>query len=84
MALVRRSEAANGENHLEVLDEAGVAVPIVGDFLGHLAARGCSPNTVLAYGYDLGHLLRFLGAARGSFYVPAPGRLACNFEQIVW
>ena len=23
-------------------------------------------------------------AARGSFYVPAPGGLACSFEQIVW
>jgi hypothetical protein len=23
-------------------------------------------------------------ATRGSFYVPAPGGLACNFEQIVW
>jgi integrase/recombinase XerD len=33
------------------------------DFLAHLAARGCSPNTVLAYGSDLGHLWRFLAAA---------------------
>ena len=39
-------------------------MPVAGDFLAHLAARGCSPNTVLAYGHDLGHLQRFLEAAR--------------------
>src|SRR5256885_13264339 len=64
MALMRRSETADRRRPVEVLDEAGVVVPVAGDFLAHLAARGCSPNTVLAYGYDLGHLWRFLDAAR--------------------
>ena len=64
MAGVRRSEVtAGGHRLVEVLDAAGLVVPAVGDFLAHLTARGCSPNTVLAYGCDLGHLWRFLGAA---------------------
>ena len=64
MAVVRRSEVAgSGQRPVEVLDDAGVAVPVAGDFLAHLSARGCSPNTVLAYGSDLGHLWRFLDAA---------------------
>jgi len=64
MAVVRQSEVArNGHRRVEVLDTAGVSVPVAGDFLAHLSARGCSPNTVLAYGSDLGHLWRFLDAA---------------------
>lgn len=64
MTVVRRSEVAGGGHRpVEVLDAAGTPVPVAGDFLAHLAARGCSPNTVLAYGSDLGHLWRFLGAA---------------------
>ncbi len=64
MAVMRRSEVAgDGHRCVEVLDAAGVPVPVAGDFLTHLSARGCSPNTVLAYGSDLGHLWRFLGAA---------------------
>jgi len=74
MALVRRSEAADGGSPVEVLDESGAAVPIAGDFLAHLAARGCSPNTVLAYGHDLGHLWRFLGAARLGWEELTPAR----------
>lgn len=65
MVVVRRSEVAGGgRGPIEVLDDAGAAVPVAGDFLTHLTARGCSPNTVLAYSSDLGHLWRFLGAAR--------------------
>lgn len=75
MAVLRRSEAACiGRRPVEVLDEAGVAVPVAGDFLAHLAARGCSPNTVLAYGHDLGHLWRFLGAARLGWEALTPER----------
>jgi integrase/recombinase XerD len=74
MALARRSEAADGRRSVEVLDGAGVAVLVAGDFLAHLAARGCSPNTILAYGRDLGHLWRFLGAARLGWEELTPER----------
>ena len=75
MAVVRRSEVAGSRHRLvEVLDDAGVAVPVAGDFLAYLAARGCSPNTVLAYGSDLGHLWRFLGAAGLAWDALTPER----------
>src|SRR5215207_11005009 len=64
MVGVRRSEAAGSRRTIEVVDGSGTPVPVAARFLAHLAARGCSPNTVLAYGYDLGHLWRFLDAAR--------------------
>ena len=45
---------------VEVLDDDGAAVEVIGRFLRYLAARGCSPNTVVSYAYDLLHLWRFL------------------------
>ena len=63
MAGVKRSEVAGGRHRrVEVLDTVGAPVLVASDFLAHLSARGCSPNTVLAYGSDLGHLWRYLGA----------------------
>jgi len=74
MTLVRRPGIAGSGHPIEVLDQAGATVPVAGDFLAHIAARGCSPNTVLAYGYDLGHLWRFLDAARLSWEELTPDR----------
>lgn len=48
----------------ELLDEDDQPVAVVGSFLEHLALRGCSPNTVSAYAYDLLHFFRFLGTQR--------------------
>lgn len=45
---------------IELVDQAGQAVTVVSAFLRHLVARGCSPNTVTAYAYDLLHFWRFL------------------------
>jgi site-specific recombinase XerD len=44
-----------------LLDDQGHAIPEVAGFLRHLGARGCSPNTLSAYTYDLAHFYRFLG-----------------------
>jgi len=74
MTLVRRSEVAGSKRPVEVLDGSGIAVPVAGDFLAHLAARGCSPNTVLAYGSDLGHLWHFLDAAKLGWEELTPKR----------
>jgi len=75
MAMVRQSAVA-GDGHcpVNVFDATGAAVPVAGDFLAHLAVRGCSPNTVLAYGHDLGHLWRFLAAARLGWDALTPER----------
>jgi integrase len=50
----------NGQLQVELLDESGEPVAIVSAFLRHLAARDCSPNTLIAYAHDLQHLWRFL------------------------
>ncbi len=45
---------------IELLDNQDQPIPIVSGFLHHLQARGYSPNTLLAYAYDLAYFLRFL------------------------
>lgn len=64
MAMDKLPDTAGGHRKSQVLDGSGAPVPVVARFLSYLAARGCSPNTVVAYGYDLGHLWRFLDQAR--------------------
>lgn len=71
---VRRG-AGQGEGDLgvELVDDVGEPVVVVSSFLRHLAARGCSPNTIEAYAYDLGHFWRFLGARGLSWEEFRPG-----------
>ena len=64
MAMDKLPDISGAHCKSQVLDGSGAPVPVVARFLSHLAARGCSPNTVTAYGYDLGHLWRFLDQAR--------------------
>src|SRR5216683_4094658 len=45
---------------IELLNTEGQPVAAVSQFLKYIAARGSSPNTVLAYAYDLAHLWTFL------------------------
>jgi integrase len=44
----------------EVLDEHDQPIAAVAGFMRHLRARGCSPNTLSAYAFDLLHFMRFL------------------------
>ena len=53
----------DGEIYVELLGDDGTPIPTVSPFLRHLRARGCSPNTLLAYAHDLQRLFRFLGSA---------------------
>jgi len=43
-----------------LVDDDGQPIPVVSQFLRYLDARGCSPNTLSAYAYDLLHFTRFL------------------------
>jgi hypothetical protein len=58
---VRSTDAVGGVS-VELVDESGAPVAVVSAFLRHLGARGCSPNTVAAYAYDLRHLWCFFSA----------------------
>lgn len=55
-----RSVPLGGRRSVELLDDAGEPVAVVNAYLRHLAARDCSPNTLIAYAHDLQHLWRFL------------------------
>jgi integrase len=43
-----------------LLDDSDQPIPVVSGFMRHLAARGCSPNTLSAYAFDLLHFMQFL------------------------
>jgi integrase/recombinase XerD len=61
MASVRRCRGTN-DVPAQLVDAAGTPIPIATDFLAYVSLRGCSPNTVLAYAYDLAHLWRFFAS----------------------
>ncbi len=53
----------NAEYDFTLLDDEGLAIPLVSNFLSYLRARSCSPNTLCAYAHDLQHFYRFLKGA---------------------
>ncbi len=56
-----RVEIARGDRRdVQLLDDDGSPIPVVAGYLRYLGARGCSPNTLRGYAYDLLHLWRFL------------------------
>jgi integrase len=56
---VRKQRLDSGKVLVELLDGAGEPVEVVSGFLRSLAARDYSPNTLVAYAHDLGHLWDF-------------------------
>ncbi|MGF6970816.1 hypothetical protein OKW43_007911 [Paraburkholderia sp. WC7.3g] len=57
---VRNALLPSGQRIVELMNDAGEPVAAVNTYLRHLAARNCSPNTLVAYAHDLQHLWRFL------------------------
>ena len=55
MSDIQRARAARGDNRF--------SIAVLPQFLAHLDARGCSPNTVRAYSFDLRHFEEFLRRA---------------------
>lgn len=60
--------------HFRLIDDEGLEVTAVSDFLRHLRARGSSPNTLSAYAYDLLHFFRFLAGAGITYREFSPRR----------
>lgn len=58
MMRVSVNRAAGGVG-VELLEDDGAPVEAVSGFLRYLVSRGCSPNTVTSYAYELLHLWRF-------------------------
>jgi integrase len=60
---VRRIQLENEHDFtFELLDDDDQPIPVVSGFMRQLRARGCSPNTLSAYAYDLLHFMSFLKA----------------------
>ena len=58
---VQRIQLSNANDVSYVLlDEHDQPIEVVSGFMHHLRARGCSPNTLSAYAYDLLHFMQFL------------------------
>ena len=55
MASVKRY-GGTGDFRAALVDGSGAAIPVASEFLAYVSLRGCSPNTVLAYAYDLAAL----------------------------
>jgi len=56
---VRQQRLDGGALRVELLGDDGEPIEVVAGFLRFLAARDCSPNTLIAYAYDLRHLWWF-------------------------
>jgi len=61
MRIVRIATDQGEGFHL--VDDAGEPLPVVPSFVRGLQARGCSPNTIFAYLYDLRRFYQFLDTA---------------------
>src|SRR5438876_4107396 len=72
MRVHRVQESSAHEATVELLDDNGQPIPAVASFLRHLRARGCSPNTLSAYAYDLLHFMTFLKEQQLTFLTFAP------------
>src|SRR5260370_15652146 len=62
----------DNDETFELLDDDGQAIPGIAGFLQYLRARGCSPNTLSAYAYDLLHFMTFLKEQQLTYLDFAP------------
>lgn len=81
MVTIVRHRGGYASREIDLVDSRGHSIAEVGEFLRFLSARGCSPNTLRAYAYDLAHLWRFLEANDLEWHGFAP-RHAVDF--ILW
>ncbi len=79
---VRWQHDDEGSRQVELLDEDGEPIEVVSGFMRFLAARDCSPNTLLSYAYDLRHLWRFLDRAGLSWEEFAPRHSIALLEYL--
>src|SRR5256885_3635758 len=70
------------DDTFELLDDDGQPIPAVASFLRHLRARGCSPNTLAAYIYDLLHFMTFLKEQQLAYLEFTPAHALTFLEYL--
>ncbi len=75
MRVVRTKLSAGPAREVRLVDDDGGPIEVVCSFLAHLEARGCSPNTCLAYANDLLRFWRFLSEEALSWETFGPCRV---------
>jgi site-specific recombinase XerD len=66
----------------ELLDEHDQPNSAISGFMRYLRARGCSPNTLSAYAYDLLHFMRFLEKQHLSYQEFTPPHALLFLEYL--
>ena len=80
---VRRIQLDNEHDiSFELLDDDDQSIPVVSGFMRHLRARGCSPNTLSAYAYDLLHFMSFLQERRLTYLEFRPPHALLFLEYV--
>jgi site-specific recombinase XerD len=66
----------------ELLDEHDQPILAISGFMRYLRARGCSPNTLSAYAFDLLHFMRFLEKHHLTYQEFAPPHALLFLEYL--
>src|SRR6266436_3675226 len=66
----------------ELLDKHNQPIPAISGFMRYLRARGCSPNTLSAYVFDLLHFMRFLEKQHLTYQEFAPPHALLFLEYL--
>ncbi len=67
MHVYRIQQSPEHDIFFELLDDNDQPIPVVSGFMRHLRTRGCSPNTLSAYCFDLLHFMTFLKKERLNY-----------------
>lgn len=81
---VHRIQAGDTKTDIsfELLDDADQPISVISDFMRHLSARQCSPNTLSAYAYDLLHFMDFLSQNKLTYQDFTPPRALSFLEYL--
>jgi integrase len=75
-------KGSHQDETFELLDDDDHPIPAIAGFLRHLRARGCSPNTLSAYAYDLLHFMTFLKEQQLTYLEFAPSHALQFLEYL--
>ena len=82
MRVHRLQQRPEQDISFELLDDDDCPIPVVSGFMRHLRARGCSPNTLSGYCFDLLHFMTFLRERRLTYQEFRPSHALLFLEYL--